>query len=760
MSSKNDKLLYGQKVEQAVCELDGLSTLSCVGAKYLEILLNPKASAAELSEIIACEPVLTFKILSLLEKEGVNLVAENFSLKQALSKISDSCIKEALFSLSIREAADSPEIEGFYKNLVMHSLSVACGARLIANLIEPRMNSNLAYLAGLLSNLGKYALLEAMPKSMLAIVEETERLKANDCRIESEHLGVDYRIIGKRLAHKLRLPNQLSLAIWLGRSESTELAARIPETRIAQIVQLTYKIARKAGIGSSYSFEQTDGGEAIAQSLSISPERLEEIRNRLLEEVKENAKTLGFDIVNPDDEYKRILRKCAFNFGRDNLRLSKENQSLQADKSKFDFINDFATILNSENTTIEVAERLGKTWQKFYQTGKVCVFLVGKLWFDSIPAVVVERQDASRTFFVKVPDGQSAIPAAISKNFDILDCGDQLDWLLSQIDIPFDTAKTKLLPLLSNSFSRGVLLFESRYPADMKQIRDNMLSASRLACKAIEVAKGFEKQQRYSEEFAEMLSAPPQGVRQAVVEAAKPIIEAEKKQEPAGLGRLIDALAELSAGAAHELNNPCSVVAGRAQLLAASEEKPERKNILEQIYQNTQQISRIISDLMDFAQPQQPRSTFTDTKQVLNEAIELAMQKTGLENIDIIPSGYGQIYADSAQIVSALANIITNALESYPDNTGPVEAIAAADGDYMRFDIKDHGYGMDAETAVKAAYPFFSNKPAGRKRGMGLSYAYRFVELNKGKIAIESNLHKGTTVKVWVPRIAKPAKLD
>jgi signal transduction histidine kinase len=65
--------------------------------------------------------------------------------------------------------------------------------------------------------------------------------------------------------------------------------------------------------------------------------------------------------------------------------------------------------------------------------------------------------------------------------------------------------------------------------------------------------------------------------------------------------------------------------------------------------------------------------------------------------------------------------------------------------------IKDQGCGMDTETLKKATQPFFSAKPAGRKRGMGLAYAARFIQINKGLLNITSEPGGGTTVTIYLP---------
>ncbi len=152
----------------------------------------------------------------------------------------------------------------------------------------------------------------------------------------------------------------------------------------------------------------------------------------------------------------------------------------------------------------------------------------------------------------------------------------------------------------------------------------------------------------------------------------------------------------MAAGAAHELNNPLAVISGRAQLLAEAESDQEKKRILEQIYESARETSAIIEDLMSFAEPPEARAARTDVKQILDEAIQLARQK--IEHIDVqiaVAEDVGNVFVDSAQIVSAIANVISNAAESYGDEPGPVKITADAgeSGDSVKLQIKDAGCG-------------------------------------------------------------------
>jgi signal transduction histidine kinase len=269
----------------------------------------------------------------------------------------------------------------------------------------------------------------------------------------------------------------------------------------------------------------------------------------------------------------------------------------------------------------------------------------------------------------------------------------------------------------------------------------------------LDLAFASASQQRLAEQFAQSLNVPADLSTEALAKA-------EAKSDA------LDALAEMAAGAAHEMNNPLSVISGRAQMLAEGEADPGKKQALKQIQQNTGEISAIIDDLMAFASPSQPRPTRTDNRQILDEAIQLASQKTGVEHIDVrieVAGDVKSVFVDSAQIASAVANVICNSVQSYlsgvalaksdADSAGLVKITASADkgGGFVRLMIADLGCGMDAETLRKATYPLFSNQPAGRKRGMGLAHAARLVQLNGGELSITSQPGSGTTVTILLP---------
>ncbi|MBA7655627.1 Adaptive-response sensory-kinase SasA [subsurface metagenome] len=741
-----------QQIELAVSGLDSLSTLPCIAVQFLPKLLQGQFSPSALADIIESDPALTARILSLIEQRGVGLPDGRFSLRQALDKLSGHDVRDAILSINVLQAFDlddgiDKDRVTAKKGLLLHSIAVACCAKDIAEMASPQMDSQLAYSAGLLHDMGKLALEETMPKSFASMVEEAKSTNKCSRAIEQKHLGTDHTIIGKRLGQKWRLPNLIVLAIWLHHSQTVTISEDMPEARIAAVVQLADSIACQSGIGSSGSFDWPEPVESISQWLAIGPEQLQKIRRKLPETVRQKSNILGLYLPKAGANYCKIVHTAAAQLARQHTELSGENRRLQSDSSHLDFITDFLLGINPISGASDIAENFAARWQKFYQTGMVCLYLAPWRRSQRLEAVVVETLSQSRMVCLNAPAETSVIPKTITNNFAILNAHDHIDWLFEQLDVDFDVNRTKLMPLLSGRKAVGAIAFELNYPGDVELFEEKFRTSASIAGIVLGMALAQQRQQYFAERFAPLI---------CVRSGRGPSKPTDTQTQAAPAENSLNALAEMAAGAAHELNNPLAVISGRAQLLAEAESDQEKKRILEQIYESARETSAIIEDLMSFAEPPEARAAQTDIKQMLDEAIQLAKQKTNVEHLDVqitIAEGLESVFVDSAQVVSAIANVISNAVESYGDKPGPIKitADAAETGDSVKLQISDAGCGMDAETVQKATQPFFSAKPAGRKRGMGLAYTVRFIQLNKGSLNIASEPDSGTTVTICLP---------
>jgi putative nucleotidyltransferase with HDIG domain len=732
-----------RQVELAIGQLESLSTLPCVAAQFLAKIAQPQFSPSAVADIIESDPALTAKILSLIARQGANLLDGGFSLRRALDKLPAQEVRDALLSVKVLRPFDfdnGPDSNGILpgKELLLHNLAVACCAKELAEVVSAQVDSHIAYYAGLLHDIGKLALKETMPKSFTRIIEEAKSTKSCLCDVEQKYLGADHTIFGKHLAQKWQLPDEITLAIWLHHSDTGAICENMPDASIAAVVQLADCIARQSGIGQSGSFDVPEPAGTTMQVLAISDQQLRQIRRILPELVSEKSKIPGLDLPNPMETYCDVIGTATAQLARDNTKLSLENRQLQSDSSHFNFIVDFLLGINANSTAIDIAEDLAVRWQKFYQTGTVCLYLAPPAGSQAIQAVVVERLSQSKIVSLNVPEGMPAVPEALTSGFAILDARNYIDRLFEQLDVDFDPDRTKLVPLLSGSKVVGAIAFELHWPADAQLFEESLRTSASIAGVVLDIALAWDKQQHFAEQFVRLISKPAKTPPQIV-----PTVDS------------LTALADIAAGAAHELNNPLSVISGRAQLLANAETDQQKKESLKQIQENAREASAIIEDLMSFAEPPQPRRAPTDTRQILDEAIQLTKQKTGAEHINVqieIAEDVENVFVDSGQIVSAIANVIANAVESYSGELGPIKITAETSGNFVKLQVKDLGCGIDAETLRKATQPFFSVKPAGRKRGMGLAYTARFLQLNEGLLNIESEPGSGTTVTICLPR--------
>jgi len=263
----------GRRSELIASRLESLSTLPQVAVAILKKLTKDAANIAELSKIIEADPALTIKIFSLAGEHRITFTNGNPSVAQVVAKLPSSVIQDAVLSVKVFSQYNTdtdPKRLLSRKQFAIHNLAVACCAKEIAKLILPEDLTELAFSAGLCHDIGKLALDEVMPKSFLRIVQQAKQQKTSILSVERQLLGADHTIIGKRLAEKWNLPQQIVLAIWLHHNPSRTLAADIPDAAIASIVGLADSIVEQAGFGRSGNFQTRRQNPALLWQNKVS----------------------------------------------------------------------------------------------------------------------------------------------------------------------------------------------------------------------------------------------------------------------------------------------------------------------------------------------------------------------------------------------------------------------------------------------------------------------------------------------------------
>ncbi len=215
--------------------------------------------------------------------------------------------------------------------------------------------------------------------------------------------------------------------------------------------------------------------------------------------------------------------------------------------------------------------------------------------------------------------------------------------------------------------------------------------------------------------------------------------------------RVLEAIGEFAAGAAHELNNRIAVIRGRAQLLLEGEQEAARLRALETILQETRRVREILQKLYDLAQPAEPEFERVEPLEVVHEAVDrLRRELTGAGECCVEIEAADQalrVQADPEMLREALYELIRNAVEA---GQGPVRiAVRATARNAVVVRIMNQAT-MDQRLQRLAWVPFYSGREAGRGVGLGLPLARRLVEAQGGRLRLYSAA-AGTVVDVILP---------
>ena len=236
--------------------------------------------------------------------------------------------------------------------------------------------------------------------------------------------------------------------------------------------------------------------------------------------------------------------------------------------------------------------------------------------------------------------------------------------------------------------------------------------------------------------------------------------------------RKMDAIGQLTGGIAHDFNNLLAAVLGGLDLIERRVTlEEEQRRILGMTRRAAEQGSELVRRLLAFARRQQLAPSEIDIPRLSTTVTELlAHTLGGLVQLEWRSDArIWRAYADSAQLELALMNLILNARDAMPQGgtilvTGRNARAEAGGrlglpaGDYVVLAVEDGGAGIPPEILEQVTEPFFTTKDVGKGTGLGLSMVYGFARQSGGAIEIHSEVGRGTTVEIWLPRARGAAR--
>ena len=215
-------------------------------------------------------------------------------------------------------------------------------------------------------------------------------------------------------------------------------------------------------------------------------------------------------------------------------------------------------------------------------------------------------------------------------------------------------------------------------------------------------------------------------------------------------------IGQLSAGIAHEINNPLGIILGYTQLLLRQEDRQtENYQDLKTIEKHVRNCKTIVEDLLNFARTSSPKENPIQIDEALDEVVNFVQQHAALDHVKIkknYDASVPRMMLDEKKIKQVFMNLIMNARHAIGHHgTLSLSTDYQSDDSQVIIRISDTGYGIEKKNLSRIFDPFFTTKPTGEGTGLGLSVSYGIIKNHNGDISVESRVGKGTTFTIRLP---------
>jgi len=231
----------------------------------------------------------------------------------------------------------------------------------------------------------------------------------------------------------------------------------------------------------------------------------------------------------------------------------------------------------------------------------------------------------------------------------------------------------------------------------------------------------------------------------------------------------MEAIGQLTAGLAHDFNNLLQVVAGNLDMLQGDELTDRQHRLVGNAARAADRGSRLTRQLLAFARKTRLEPRRTDLNTLIHEFGDLIDNTVGAQVrlVTALERRLPEIDIDPTHLEMAVLNVLLNARDAMPQGgkvtiatelwklNGNAAAHQLPEGDYVVLAISDEGVGMSEEVRQRATEPFFTTKGSERGTGLGLAMVHGFVQQSRGRLEIDSELGRGTTVRLLFP-VADP----
>ncbi len=764
-----------RQVELILERVDSMPTLPAVAAKVIQMGASDSVEIEELATLIESDPALTTRILGLCRRADKGLGDRVMSVKRAVVMLGLEAVRSAVLSVAVfdalkpvddvrqrvieREAvADDgdgpgPEFDriGFWK----YSIAVACASELLASRQQrangagrpgtSRVLPEEAFLSGLLHAIGRITLQWLLPTAYLRAVRLANTRGVQLANVERQLFGLDYRTAGKRLATRWELPASVQDCVWLHGQGSAALSAS-PHADLIATVSAGQALARATHLGFSGDGDTPADGARVLREFGITASDIE-LTGLLHERVAERAKLLGLDTIDAPGLLIESLTQATARLHALHTRSQQRSQLASAQTRVLDAVNTFHEQAARGRVRSGVVESLARSAMGLLGPGFYCLLIqgqgeVGDSSTNGMQVALYHFDQQGNVASVRAVEP----PSTLHSQFSVASLGNDqamsisglalLPWLGDDLaDAPdLRTLKVVGLPGEPTPIFEGAALITDRavsgQSGELAGYGSPQTPMDRSLLRPLLQAWSAGLRHAFDRDHAQRL-------QEQLVEAGRALSEAQ--QQIAQTESMVR-LGETTAGAAHEMNTPLAVISGRAQILLSRSRDARDRTALQAIADASGQVSELVENLHILSKRPQPVDRRCDLPETIRAAVERATQQIS-PNADVslelsrVPSVAS---IDTELLGGAIQELVCNALEAASRGPILITGLAESPEGALIIRVTDNGPGLSDKAKVHAFDPFFSERGAGRGKGLGLTRAKLFAEALEGTITLLS----------------------
>jgi signal transduction histidine kinase/DNA-binding response OmpR family regulator len=259
-------------------------------------------------------------------------------------------------------------------------------------------------------------------------------------------------------------------------------------------------------------------------------------------------------------------------------------------------------------------------------------------------------------------------------------------------------------------------------------------------------------------------------LEERIASRSRELLDAEEQLRQA---QKMEAVGQLTGGIAHDFNNLLTGIIGGINVVRSRIAKGKMDDVarfMDEVVNSAHRAASLTHRLLAFSRRQTLNFKAVDVNAMVQSLLELFRRSVG-ENIELSIEPGAALWparTDTNQLETALLNLILNARDAMPKGGGivistenvtvPKSRAELTAGDYVVMHVTDTGAGMAKDVVDRVFDPFFTTKPMGQGTGLGLSMVYGFAKQSGGAVEVESEVGKGTTVSIFMPRAANAAE--